>query len=143
MSRQVFRTVYTPVGTDNPTQQHFKDQCTVSKIVKRFQTTGIIASNSREPLYGDFSQATDLHTAMNLVIEAETSFMALDAHIRAAADNDPQKFLEMLATDEGCEKLRAEGLELTDPKSETAVPAEKNSEQEPPGDDPEIGTTDQ
>lgn len=109
-----FISVKTPVGTTRHTKQSFKDQCTVSKIVKRFAITGQMPLNARQPTYGDFSGATDLHTAMNLVLSAQNDFDALDPYVREAADNDPELFAEMLCTDEGISKLKAAGLTISE-----------------------------
>lgn len=146
--------VKTPVGTKSPTQQHFKEQCTVSSIVKRFHATGIMPVNTRAPLYGDFSESTDLHTAMNLVHAAEADFGALSAHIRAAAYNDPREFLKMLATEDGCEKLQAAGLaiNLPEPKAKPTpkdpdlvegvpAPSTKSEKEKNPESDPGTGTS--
>lgn len=132
----------TPVGEDSPTQQHFKDECTVSLIVKRFQRTGIMPVNTRQPLYGDFTEATDLHSAMNLVLAAQADFDALDARVRAVAQNDPREFLKLLATDEGCDALEAAGLPLERPTEAKKERKESKEEAEtpPPEKDDESGS---
>ena len=50
------------------------------------------------PTHADFSESvTDFQTAMNLLIDAERSFMAIPSADRAIFENDPQKFMEYLA----------------------------------------------
>lgn len=135
----------TPVGTTRHTKQAFKDQCTVSKIVQRFAITGQMPLNGRQPLYGDFSNSMDLHTAMNTVIAAQASFDGLDPYVREAAENDPQLFASMLETTEGREILEAAGLTfVADESQATSVssagsdPEELGeSDSEPPAPEPE------
>lgn len=72
------------------TQQQFRDECDINRIVKnatrgiapRFQARGV-------PQYGDFSQVPDLMGAYELVQRAEAAFMNLPAELRLELDNDP------------------------------------------------------
>lgn len=128
MTRNIYRTVSTPVGEKHPTQQHFKDACTTSRIVERFMETGLMPQNSATPLYGDYTQSRDLQASMDLVRDSERSFGLLDPFIRDAADNSPKIFLEMLATEDGCEKLQAAGLELNLPDKAVLVASDVPSD---------------
>ena len=91
----------------------------INDIVSRYQKTGILTSLARSvPEYGDFSAAEDLHTAMNLVLDAEETFGLLPSAVRAAAGNDPITFLNMLATKDGTQTLLEAGLDGPPPRSD-------------------------
>lgn len=95
------------------TQQHFMEETNILNIVNRYGRTGQFDHlNPVEPLYGDFTMATDLQSAIDLVDRADEEFMQLPASVRKAADNDRVKMLAMLATPEGTRELAAAGLEV-------------------------------
>lgn len=105
------------------TKQSFKNDCDINLITAQYVRTGLLGHvNRRQPMYGDFSQALDLHSSKLLVQRAEEEFAELDSRIRAVADNDPVKFLELLADEEGARDLQAAGLELALPDVEPEVP---------------------
>lgn len=97
-------------------QQHFKEECDINEIVRRFGLTGEMPENVRLPVSGDFTGIVDFQTALNAVVEAQESFMALPAEVRARFANDPQRLMEFLAD----EKNRDEAvkLKLVNPKAE-------------------------
>src|SRR5580765_5072286 len=61
------------------TQQHFKDECDINEIVRRFGLTGKLPENVKAPQYGDFTGLSDYQTALNAVIAADEAFMELPA----------------------------------------------------------------
>jgi len=78
-------------------QQHAKDDADINTIVKRFGLTGELPTGVRMPQYGDFTAASDYHSAMNAVIAANKSFDAMPAHIRARFNNDAGAFVDFCA----------------------------------------------
>lgn len=79
----------------------------------RFGQTGVWSHLAPvEPRYGDFSVSMELAEAMNLIDEAEAAFEVLPAKVRAAAENDPVRFAEMLASPEGVDILEKAGLPI-------------------------------
>lgn len=78
------------------TQQSFKDECDINKILERFGLTGEMPENPRLPQSGDFTGVSDFHTAMTAVRKAEEGFLELPANLRARFGNDPQNLLEFL-----------------------------------------------
>lgn len=85
----------------------------VNKIVARHAKTGVVSHlNNKPAMYGDLSQATDLHQALNLAAEAREAFASLPATVRRAADNDPRRMLEMLADPDLTAELVDAGLDL-------------------------------
>lgn len=99
-------------GDPGRTKQSFKPEADINTIVRKYEATGLVTHLSRGvPRYGDFSAAQDLKTAMDLAHEARDEFMKMNPYVRKAAENDPVKFLEMLATEEGTQELIDAGLD--------------------------------
>lgn len=100
----------------------------ISHIVAQFEATGIPPKVAfSEPLYGDFSDAEALHSAMNRVKAAQAEFDALPARLRRAAENNPVQFLAMVQDSDGIEILREAGLEIEgapEPPSPSLPPEE-------------------
>lgn len=101
----------TPTGPEpSKTVQSEKDNADINVIVKRFGVTGQLPTNVRVPRFGDFDTVNDFQTAMNAVREAQTSFMAMPAAVRARFGNDPQAFLEFCGDEKNIDELRKLGL---------------------------------
>ena len=93
------------------TKQEFTLESDPNYIIDRFVKGGDITLNPRKPQYGDFTNApSSYHEALNLVREAEQSFMALDAKIRAKFNNDPEEFLQFVGDPANAEQLIELGL---------------------------------
>lgn len=89
-------------------QQQFKEDCDINTIVKRFGLTGQLPEGLSMPVSGDFTQAVDYHTAMNLVRQADEEFLRIPAEVRARFNNDPgalMAFLEDASNREEAVKL--------------------------------------
>lgn len=78
-------------------QQQFKEDSDINTIVERFGLTGELPKDVAVPQYGDFLDATDYQSSLNVVIEAQEAFGKMPANVRARFANDPQKFLEFCA----------------------------------------------
>jgi len=126
----------TAVGSVSRTKQSFRDACDINAIVKKFQTTGHLAHiNVRRPSYTDVSNFEDLQASLEAIASAEAGFAALPSFIRAAADNDPLRLVEMLDSEEGIAELEAVGfvnepredVVETPPAGETPPPEEKET----------------
>ena len=102
-------------------QQHAKDECDINTIVRRFGLTGELPSNVRAPQYGDFTSATDYHTAMNAVIAANESFMQLPADVRMRFNNDAGSFVDFCSDESN--RAEAEKLGLVVPRTTETNPA--------------------
>lgn len=108
-------------GEPTRTQQSFKDECDINVIMERFGKTGQVPGNLRVPSYDDFTGVTDFQSAMNAVREASENFMELPAKVRARFDNDPQLFLEFVASEDN--RQEAVDLGLVKPAPPAAEPA--------------------
>lgn len=93
------------------TKQSFRDECDVNTIMKNWARTGTPNhQNPAQPWYGDFSNADDYQTAVNLVIDAENRFADLPAVVRDRMGNNPAKLLEFLNDEENREEAVELGL---------------------------------
>lgn len=91
-------------------QQHMADETDINKLVERFVVTGEIPQLNMPPLQGDFTNIPTYQEALNLMRQAESSFMQLPAKIRSQFENDPGKFVDFASDDNNREKLREWGL---------------------------------
>lgn len=74
-------------------QQNGKEEADINTIVDRFLKTGALPPVKTPPTYADFSEVFDFQSAMDTVVQAQNSFMALPANTRSRFNNDPAKFV--------------------------------------------------
>ncbi len=109
----------TPVGEVSMTKQAFSDDCDINKIMARHKKTGLIEHlNPRKPMYGDFTEVQDFHSAVERVNEAEEQFALLPSVVRNMVQNDPERLLQALTDPEATAALAEAGL----PMAEDFVP---------------------
>jgi phage internal scaffolding protein len=78
-------------------QQHFKDECDVNNILRKYQKTGLLDHVNRfQGDYADLSAVPDFQDSLNAVIDAQEAFMTLPSSIRKQFDNDPVQFLDFV-----------------------------------------------
>ena len=118
------------------TQQQFAEEADINTIVERFHLTGEMPAVKEPPAYGDFSGIFDFQTAMNAVRNAQESFDALPANIRARFHNQPAEFLEFVQNDENRPEAEKLGLVPKKPPLQPTAPAAPA-----PASDPKGGTT--
>ena len=112
-------------------QQQFRDETDINEILRRFNITGQLPDNVRVPHYGDFTGVSDYQSALNAVISANESFMALPAETRAIFNNNPQELLEFVSSESN--RDRAIELGLIDAKSDSEfAKANDKADAEPP-----------
>lgn len=87
------------------TQQQFKDEADINRIVNMFLKTGVLPETNLRGVFGDYINAPDsYHEALNYVIEADQAFMDLPAELRAQFNNDPAVLLTYLQNEDTKEK---------------------------------------
>lgn len=89
-------------------QQQFAADSDINEIVRRFGLTGELPNGIDMPVSGDFTGVTDFHTAMNLVRQAQESFLTLPADIRERFSNDPARVIAFMDD----ERNREEAVQL-------------------------------
>lgn len=92
------------------TQQHDEPEANINNIVSRYLKTGSIETHKMPPLQGDFSNAPDMQTAMNLGVAARVAFMDQPAKVRTRFNNDPAEFVEFVSDPDNIQELAKLGL---------------------------------
>lgn len=113
-----FRTAYDRDSVEGITfndpsmaQQHFKDECDVNNILRKYESTGLVTHVANgTPSYGDFSSVLEFQQAQNILIEAQDAFEALPASLRKRFDNDPAVMLEFIENPDNREEAEKLGL---------------------------------
>lgn len=120
----------TPGGGPVMTKQDGKDAADINKILANFKRTGELGNlTTKEPQYGDFSNALEYDQALELVRRTQEAFATWPSELRDAAANDPLMALNMLADEGGRAVLENLGLKVN--------PKEENSTSpQPPADGP-------
>lgn len=102
--------------------QSEKEEADINTIVRRFGIGQVVPQNVRAPLVGDFTGLFDFQSAMNAIVEAERSFMAMPADVRKRFGNNPQEFVLFCSDEKNLDEMRKMGLAV--PKKEpVAAPA--------------------
>lgn len=120
------------------TQQQFREECDVNRIVSRYRDTGMLPlPGPRAPVarYGDFSNAPDFMEAQNIVLRARQQFDALPVKVRDRFNHDPLKFLEFVHDRKNLREANELGLlseeaakKLADEAAAAAAAAPKSGE---------------
>lgn len=98
------------------TQQQFKDECDINRIVRNAQRGIAPTRYARgEPQWGDFSEVPNLADAYETVARAEAAFMSLPAALRAELDNDPARINEL--TEDQIKRFRLGKEEVSAPST--------------------------
>jgi phage internal scaffolding protein len=146
-----FRTAYDRDSVEGITfteptlaQQHFKDECDVNNILRKYEATGLVTHVANgTPSYGDFSSVLEFQQAQNILIEAQDAFDALPASLRKRFDNDPAVMLEFIENPDNREEAEKLGLlnksinisgdsnDVIPPKLSEVEPPKEGSEQLP------------
>ncbi len=90
--------------------QSAEEESNINTIVRRFGLTGELPSDVAIPRTGDFTNAPDFHTAMNLVRQAQEEFLRVPADVRARFNNDPGAFISFVDDESNYEEAKRLGL---------------------------------
>lgn len=125
--------VKTLITGESMAHQSFAEESDINRIIKGFRQTGWVDHQTVNRLvYGDFRHTKDLTLAYQQVAEAEAIFDALPARVRDAAENDPAKFIDLVAGGEHDEMLRELGLKNPIVEDQRPPPAALPVEVVPP-----------
>lgn len=78
------------------TEQNHTPECDINRIVKQYETSGILPEVEQEPTYGD-ATGDDFQNAQNLVANAKSQFETLPPKIRTEFNNDVRQFLDFVS----------------------------------------------
>jgi len=81
------------------TQQQFKDDCDVNRIMAKYKATGTLThvKNAQNGVYVDLINLPSFQESLSTVLQAERAFEEVPAKIRARFQNDPHQFIQFLA----------------------------------------------
>lgn len=100
------------------TKTSFEPETNINNIIKRFTKTGQLEHiSSALGEYRDLSGIPDLHQALTIVANAQSTFNELPAAVRKACDHDVGKFLPFIDNPANFEQCVEMGL--LPPKSKT------------------------
>lgn len=121
---------------EHRTKQEFKDETDINTLLRKFSVTGELPSGVRMPTYGDFSEVTDFHGAVNAIALARESFDSMPAEVRARFKNDPAEFVAFCQDQKNMAEARKLGL--VPPEEVVEKPPAKGGPAVPPtpGEDP-------
>lgn len=115
--------------TPSLTQQQFKDECDINKIMDRYLRTGVLSDpldKRGTPKYGDYADLGNYMDHMNKVVEANEMFEALPASIRKRFNNNPGDLIEFVMDENNRAEAELLGLiEKMEIKAEESVNSTK------------------
>lgn len=97
-------------GEEDLTKQEFAEEVDINTLVRRFNLTGQLPSGVRMPSYGDFTEVTDFHSAVNAIAEAHEAFDAMPAEVRFRFQNNPAAFVDFCSDPSNLAEARKMGL---------------------------------
>lgn len=106
-------------GDPGKTDQSQAAECDINNILKNYQRTGVLPNVNKEALYADVSNPVSYQEALDLVINAQNQFDALDAHTRQRFSNDPAEFLAFVDDPKNAQELVKLGLATLRPEDPT------------------------
>ena len=101
------------VGVRDLTDQSFKDQCDINKIVEHFVVSGmwpIPGQNAPTLDYDAFDAHPTLQDQLQLVINTKERFSSLPASVRARFGHDPEALISFVADVNNRDQAVALGL---------------------------------
>jgi len=99
------------------------EEADINTIVKRFGLGVPLPQGVYMPQYGDFTGVTDYQSALNLVMQADDSFMQFPADVRARFDNDPAKMISFIEDSSNRDEASKLGLLVSPSPSVEVAPA--------------------
>lgn len=107
------------------TEQSHKKSTSMNFILDKYKKTGVLEHvNAQTARYDQMPNSIDLHQAMNIIAEANSSFESLPSSIRKNFDNDPGQFLDFVQNENNYQQIKDMGLSvehLPEPIIETPV----------------------
>lgn len=108
-------------GDPGKTDQSQAKECDINNIVATYHKTGVLPQGRDSGVFADVSDAPSYQDALQVVINAENAFMALDAKTRKRFDNDPTRMLAFL--EDPNNRAEAAALGMLNPEAPSPSPA--------------------
>lgn len=108
---------------ESMTQQAPKHEADIRNIIKKYDRTGLIANVNRGAAkYGDFSEVNEYRESLDIVREANESFMQIPSDIREKFNNDAGEFFEFVTNPDNADEMVELGLREPEPEIEVQEP---------------------
>lgn len=106
------------------TQQHLGPETDINLMMRRYALTGELPVRRGVAEYGEFDEAMDYRTMIEVVEQGKRAFASVPSAIRARFENDPGQFLDWIHNEENYGEAESLGLvPKRDVAVETVVPA--------------------
>lgn len=94
------------------TQQHFKDDCSIDRILKQFRISGVLGDPDRLQFmqYLDTTEIPSIQDAKDILNQLDSDFATLPANIRALFSNNSLNLANFIQNPENSEECRKLGL---------------------------------
>lgn len=93
------------------TVQNEIENCDINNIMKKYEKTGLIDHVREHPgQYVDLVAPESYHAALNVILEAQSSFHQLPAALRKRFNNDPAEMLAFTQDDKNIPEMRELGM---------------------------------
>lgn len=110
------------------TQQQFKDDCTISSVIKKYGIHNVAASFEHVDNVNDFTQIDfDFESAQNAIATIKSEFYSLPSEIRDSFEHSPTKWYN-----HKIQKLSEEHARLLDTDLDVLIPPKVESPSQPP-----------
>lgn len=117
------------------TKQEFKTEVDINNIVKQFKPhhmAAMLQANLQSGAYQDLPDSYDYQAALDLVRQAENSFMTVPAKIRDQFGQDPAAFLAFVTNPDNLEEVRKLGLARPAQEPPAPIRVEVTNPEPPP-----------
>lgn len=94
--------------TEARTEQHYKDDCDINVIIKRFGAGA--KATPQDPGFYTIDRETDYQQSLNFIDEGKRAFLTVPAELRARFDNNPSRFIEYMRDEKNHEEARRFGI---------------------------------
>lgn len=91
-------------------EQSHRQMTNINTIVAKAKKTGRLPISSRQPTYGDFSNAQDYHAVQTRIVTAQNEFMEVPSEIRKRFHNDVGEFIDFVQNPDNLSEAVAMGL---------------------------------
>ena len=96
------------------TQQHFAADADINNIIAKYASTGVLGDplnpGTITPMFDDFTNVLDYHTAQTYIANALQSFAALPSDLRLRFNNDPGQLIAFIQDDNNREEAVRLGI---------------------------------
>nr|UXQ87994.1 MAG: internal scaffolding protein [Microvirus sp.] len=118
------RVAVTVEGGESMVRTEFQEEANINTILARYETTGMLPLESRQPIFADVSMMEDLKSSMDTVAAVEGRLKELPREARELFAKDPGGFAQALSEPLTRERLQDLGVLEREPEVEVPpVPA--------------------